>query len=122
MPARAIRPYAHDSAARRQRIDVQRSDDPIRKLYRTRAWNDPNGGTRIQVLKRDPFCKIAKLCVKRLGRPDFSNVVDHIIPADKYIAQNGGDQSYFFDMTNLQGICKADHDAKTAGECGFAGS
>lgn len=118
MPARAFRPYAHDAVLRRQRIDIERADDPIRKLYQTPAWRATSRAVRI----RDPFCKIAKLCVQRFGMPAFSAIADHVMPARRYIEQCGGDQSFFFDMANLQGICKADHDAKTAREVGFAGS
>jgi 5-methylcytosine-specific restriction endonuclease McrA len=50
-----------------------------------------------------------------------SAIADHIIAARKHIAQHGGDPSLFFDENNLQGVCKACHDAKTAKECGGAG-
>ena len=56
------------------------------------------------------MCKIAKLC----GGNAPSTDVDHIIKAAVYIAQHGGDWRRFFDRSNLQGACKADHTAKTA--------
>jgi hypothetical protein len=40
--------------------------------------------------------------------------------ARKYVDQHGGDESFFFDESNLQGECKPCHDATTARECGFA--
>jgi hypothetical protein len=56
------------------------------------------------------MCKIAKLC----GGNEPSTDVDHVIKAAVYIAQNGGDWRRFYDVSNLQGVCKADHTAKTA--------
>jgi hypothetical protein len=35
------------------------------------------------------------------------------VPAEKYVAQHDGDQRRFFDLSNLQGACHADHTAKT---------
>jgi 5-methylcytosine-specific restriction endonuclease McrA len=116
MPARALRPYAHDAASRRAVLDTRRAADPIRRLYKTKTWQWTSRSVRV----RDPFCKIG-LCVKRFGAPAASEVSDHIIPAREYIDQRGGDESAFFDESNLQGACKACHDAKTARECGFAG-
>ena len=116
MPTRAIRPYAHDPAQRREKIDRERANDSVRKLYKTPAWIQTSKAVRA----RDPLCRIAKLCVQRKGSPAPSAVADHVIPARQFIAQNGGDPRFFFDMNNLQGSCKADHDAKTAVEAGFA--
>lgn len=76
------------------------------KLYDSAQWRKR---TRPAVLRRDPICKIAELCQGRSPSTD----ADHVIPAEKYVAQHGGDQRYFFDMSNLQGSCKADHTAKT---------
>jgi hypothetical protein len=56
------------------------------------------------------MCKIAKLC----GGMAPSTDADHIVPAAKYIAQHHGDERFFFDMSNLQGACHADHTAKTS--------
>jgi 5-methylcytosine-specific restriction protein A len=61
------------------------------------------------VLARDPLCKIAKIC----GGTAASTDADHIVPAEQYVAQHGGDERYFFDVSNLQGACHADHTAKT---------
>src|SRR5258708_2691345 len=109
MPSRALRPYAHDPAVQRKKLDVQRADDPIRKLYKTASWRQ----TRILVLFRDPTCKTCKKVP--------STVADHIIAARKYVAQHGDDLGMFFDQNNLQGSCKPCHDAKTATEVGWAG-
>ena len=110
MPARAYRPYAADPVARRQRIDEERSDDPIRKLYHTPTWR----ATRAEVLARDPLCCE---CHQALA-----TIVHHIIGARKYMKLHGNDQATFFHLANLQGTCKRCHDSITASECGFAGA
>jgi hypothetical protein len=76
-------------------------------LYDSAQWRNR---TRPFVLARDPICKIAKLCEGNAASTD----VDHIIPAAEYVAQHGGDWSFFYDTNNLQGSCHADHTAKTA--------
>ena len=41
--------------------------------------------------------------------------VDHIIRAEVYIAQHGGDSGMFFDLdNNLRGVCHACHARKTS--------
>jgi 5-methylcytosine-specific restriction protein A len=112
MPARAFRPYAADPVAKRERFDAQRIDDPIRKLYQTKTWR----AVRRIVLARDPFCMIHPAD----GVPALSAIVHHVIAARKYVDQHGGDEGFFFDESNLQGVCKPCHDAHTAKECGFA--
>jgi 5-methylcytosine-specific restriction endonuclease McrA len=114
LPARAFRPYAVDQVAQRQQFDTSRIDDPIRKLYQTKLWRT----VRRVVLARDPFCS---LCPEIPDSPAqaLSTVVHHVIAARKHIAQHGGDVSYFYDESNLQGACKPCHDALTARECGF---
>lgn len=116
MPARAYRPYASNPTVQRENFDVQRANDPIRKLYKTATWR----ATRLVILFRDPVCK---LCHKAA-----STIADHA--ARTYMAQRhllsgsertAPDHSLFFDETNLQGVCKACHDVKTAKECGWAG-
>jgi 5-methylcytosine-specific restriction protein A len=113
MPARAYRPYAVDPAAQRVRFDNERrADDPIRKLYQTKLWR----AVRRIVLARDPFCALCSVDSAQA----LSTVVHHVIAARKWIEQHGGDESYFYDESNLQGACKPCHDAFTARECGFA--
>lgn len=118
MPARASRPYAFNRPLAQAKIDRERADDPIRKLYRTPTWR----ATRAAVIYRDQHCQKcgALICVN--GSPIRGAVADHVINAHKYVAQHGNDPSYFFDESNLQGICQPCHDAKTAKECGFARS
>jgi 5-methylcytosine-specific restriction protein A len=50
------------------------------------------------IIRRDPFCMIAKICVERTGRPAPSDTVDHIIAK----ANGGTDHD-----DNLQGACGA---------------
>ena len=64
------------------------------------------------ILARDPICTIADICKGRAA----STEVDHIIRAEIYIAQNGGDWSFFFDENNLRGACHSCHSAKTQRE------
>lgn len=125
MPTRAARPCPrpgcpnnHDCAdhSRKQQAkewkrqhDISRADDPFRKLYKTAAW----ARTRKAVLERDPLCRLARKCTERFGTAIASAVVDHIKPV-----RDGGDP---FDMSNLQGLCKACHDYKTATENGGLG-
>lgn len=79
----------------------------LRRLYDSVQWRKR---TQPFVLNRDPLCKIAKLC----GGNAPSTDADHIIPAAEYVDQHGGDYRYFYDTSNLQGACHADHTAKTA--------
>jgi 5-methylcytosine-specific restriction enzyme A len=112
LPARAFRPYAVDPVAKRERFDTQRANDPIRKLYQTKLWR----AVRRIVLARDPFCMVHPVDAV----PALSAIVHHVIAARKYVDQHGGDEAYFFDESNVQGVCKPCHDATTARECGFA--
>jgi len=107
MPYRApIAKAPHAATAARDRERHRRAGG-LRRLYDSAQWRKR---TQPAVLARDPICKIAKLC----GGNAPSTDADHIIPAVEYVAQNGGDQRFFFDMANLQGACHADHTAKTA--------
>ena len=79
---------------------------PMRKLYSTKRWE----ATRREVITSDPVCK---LCGMRA-----SQVAHHKIRAQVYAAR---DMEMFFDLSNLEGVCKSCHDAETAHEVGFAG-
>lgn len=65
-----------------------------RYLYNQAAWKN----LRQLVLHRDPICK---KCGRRA-----SAVADHI-------KDHKGDPKLFFDLNNLQGLCKPCHDEKT---------
>jgi 5-methylcytosine-specific restriction protein A len=95
---------AHAGIARL--YDKERLKDPIRKLFNTVRWH----WVRKAVLARDRICVICKSWA--------AGEADHLIPARKYIAQNGGDMNRFYDESNLQGLCKPCHSRKTATEDG----
>lgn len=86
-----------------------RREDGLKRLYDSWAWRGRRG-IRRQVLARDPFCQIGILCEGR----GFSVDVDHIVRAEVYIAQHGGDTQFFFDLDNLRGACHLDHSRKTS--------
>jgi 5-methylcytosine-specific restriction endonuclease McrA len=88
-------------------FDHYRSDDPIRKLYRTKRWKS----VRLTVLRRDILCQAC-------GH-QAATVVDHILLA-RLIVDTYGVEA-FFDLTRLQGLCAACHNSKTAVECGWSG-
>lgn len=75
-------------------------------LYSTKEW----ARVRRAVLDVQP------LCVECLanGRYEKAVVVDHIQP-------HKGDRQLFFDVSNLQSLCKSCHDRKTATEDGGFG-
>jgi 5-methylcytosine-specific restriction protein A len=68
---------------------------------------------RAQVLEEEPFCR----CDVHQGREDApaSTVVDHIIP-------HRGDEELKWRRSNLRGMAKRCHDAKTAREDGAFGN
>lgn len=90
----------------RDRLRARRSNG-LGRHYDSAQWRNR---TRPLILARDPLCKIAKLCEGH----DPSTDADHIIPAEQYVAQHGGDERWFYDENNLQGACHACHTAKTA--------
>jgi len=89
--------------------DRKRRSDPLRKLYNTARW----AAIRLIVLARDPLCMDGRVCECKA----LSTVVDHKMPARLWVC-NGGD---FFDESNLQGLCAACHNTKTAEEDGAFG-
>ena len=84
-----------------------KEDSPKRKvrdhhaLYGTSQWQR----MRQQVLARNPLC-----CrCQSYGYTEAAIDVDHIVAHD-------GDTSLFYDMRNLQGLCKRCHSWKTQRE------
>jgi 5-methylcytosine-specific restriction protein A len=73
-------------------------------LYNDGRWKHPTRGLRAAVLRRDPVCCECK------RQP--SNVADHII-------DHRGDLKLFWDINNLQGLCKECHDRKTGSQHGI---
>lgn len=82
-----------------------------RKLYRTRAWRE----TREAVFLRSPLCADPFKIHAPHGSVVAATECDHIVPSR---LRKVGD---FFDMDNLQGLCKACHDRKSRDEGSFKG-
>jgi len=98
--------YDNKTKERRKEFDRNRTNDPLRAFYRTAHWTR----TRAFVLARDPVCVACHVSA--------ASIADHITRASVYVS-SGGD---FYDLANLQGLCKSCHDSKTAKECGWAGA
>lgn len=62
---------------------------------------------------REGFLRKHPLCVMCQARGDLvpATIVDHKVP-------HKGDKALFWDRSNWQGLCKPDHDRKTATEDG----
>jgi 5-methylcytosine-specific restriction endonuclease McrA len=87
----------------------RRRQEELKRLYDSWRWRG-HRGTRRKILTRDPFCTIGILCDGRAR----STTVDHVIRAEVYIGEHGGDESFFYDHANLRGCCDACHSHKTA--------
>lgn len=87
--------------------ETARRTSGLKRLYDSAAWRIR---TRRFILARDPLCAIAVLCRGQAPSVD----IDHILRAESYIQQHGGDISYFFDPENLRGACHEDHARKTS--------
>jgi 5-methylcytosine-specific restriction enzyme A len=72
------------------------------RWYHWARWHHPIYGLRTKALERCPFC----LACAREGRIQAAVDVDHVIP-------HRGDPSRFWDLTNLEGLCKMHHSRKT---------
>jgi hypothetical protein len=92
--------------AAKAREAIRRSSG-LKSLYDSHQWRKV---TQPFIIRRDPICMIGFLCEGRA----WSAQVDHIVKAEIYIAQHGGDTRYFYDETNLQGVCAEDHTRKTS--------
>jgi 5-methylcytosine-specific restriction enzyme A len=81
-------------------LDTRRASAPVVERTRGRIWSR----IRQRALERDKF-----LCVhcRAQGRVTMAQVVDHITP----LSMGGRDN-----LENLQSLCKAHHDAKSARE------
>src|ERR1035437_933207 len=92
----------------RREQDAFRNRDSVRKLYKSAKWQV----TRRILLKRDILC-----C--SCGN-QASTQCDHIVSARTVLDELGLDE--FFNPQRCQGLCASCHSAKTAIECGWAGS
>jgi 5-methylcytosine-specific restriction protein A len=70
----------------------------VHAWYCSKRWQD----IRADVIRAEPFCK---LCIAR-GLRVLTVDVDHIRP-------HKGDPYLFWNLENLQGLCKACHSRKT---------
>jgi 5-methylcytosine-specific restriction protein A len=87
----------------RRKFDHQRE---WKKLYDRSRWRHPQYGLQAACLRRDPVC--------RKCHRNPSTVADHI-------KDHRGDERLFWDIGNLQGLCKGCHNAKTGSEHGGKG-
>ena len=93
---------ANNELDNRRTSDVERrKNDPLRSLYSEARWRH----TRATILYRDPLC----VCHGNHA----SVIVDHVVPAHRWVAEHHCDIESFYDIDNLQGMCKIGHDAKT---------
>jgi 5-methylcytosine-specific restriction protein A len=76
-------------------------DPKVKKLYNDRRWKS----MRAAQLAKDPWCRD---CLGR-GVHTPATEVDHV-------RSHHGDPGLFFDVNNLQSLCKMDHSKKTAEE------
>lgn len=89
--------------------NAKRREFGLKKFYDSKHWRKH---TVPVVLLEEPLCQIAVVCGGRAASTD----VDHIVRAEVYVAQYGGDPLRFYDRQNLRGACHADHSRKTAME------
>lgn len=88
----------HKKEARRL-YDRQRSRiQEYRKWYNTERWK----AVRKIVWNRNPLC----VECQKLGVVREATDIDHIVP-------HRGDYDLFWDIDNLQGLCKSCHSSKT---------
>jgi 5-methylcytosine-specific restriction protein A len=81
--------------------EAARSSEPGRQWYQTTRWQ----ALRLAVLNRQPLCVMCQYA----GRVTPATDVDHI-------ERHAGDSRRFWDMKNLQPLCRAHHIEKTKAE------
>ena len=79
----------------------RREHDPFHLLYKALRWI----ALAARVRREEPLCRA---CGFRATRD-----VDHIVPARQWVAAHNNDMESFYDRSNLQGLCKGCHSAKT---------
>ncbi len=94
-PATTLARFCEKHAAEEQRRYDRARGSAAKRGYGGKTWK----WTRRRILMRDPFCKAG------CGRA--STEADHVVPK----TDGGGDED-----SNLQGLCKPCHSAKTARE------
>lgn len=85
----------------RARLKQREQADSLRGLYRTKRWRD----LRLKILERDLYtCRQTGVILSGTYPAPNSAVVDHIKP-------HRGDEALFWDVENLQSVCKSWHDS-----------
>ena len=92
----------------------QRQRGALRKLYWRKLWRVT---MRNIVLTRDAQCTHIENGTRC---PRLATDIDHVIEAEQWVAQHGGEEMSFFDANNLRGLCHSHHSKRTALEQGFA--
>lgn len=100
----AIRPKLAAPKCEAKRTAYRRKINPWRGWYNLARWCAEPHGLRWQTLVRDMF--ICQMCGR--GEADTSKLVaDHIKP-------HRGDPKLFWDIDNLQCLCRSCHDSDKA--------
>ena len=97
--------HADQAHARAKEYDRERAGGLVRKLYFSKTWEHVRGN----VLARDG--QVCTAC-----HATGASEVDHVIPAEQWVASHGGELRSFFDEDNLTSLCKPCHSKKTARE------
>jgi 5-methylcytosine-specific restriction enzyme A len=87
-----------EHAARPANPAARVASDRVHGWYKTVAWRRLRG----LVLRDNPFCRT---CLER-GRRVVAEEIDHI-------RRHNGDPVLFWDVSNLQGLCRSCHGRKT---------
>lgn len=74
------------------------------KWYYQAKWVHPVWGLRAQVLADNPWC----VSCQQRGLLVVATDIDHVIP-------HRGDPEWFWNLGNLQGLCRGCHTRKTRG-------
>jgi predicted Zn-ribbon and HTH transcriptional regulator len=90
---------------------ARKADDEFRHLSDRKLWRVH---VRPAVLRRCGY-----ICERRINGTRCTNPADHVhhqIAAVLYIEQHGGDEDFYFDESNLRGVCSSCHTWLTAQE------
>jgi 5-methylcytosine-specific restriction enzyme A len=98
--------YLSSEARERVRDKVRRNrPDSLRHLYNTKRWRCPKTGMRRLVLDRDEHaCQMCGCLLIGSKHAPNSPIVDHKKP-------HRGNLALFWDIENLQALCKSCHDS-----------
>jgi len=88
-------------AAANREYDESRRDKEMRRFYNSPGWRR----VRLLKLQQNPVCEE---CFRQ-GRVTGAVIADHILPAREYASKR-------LDVDNLQSLCRACHNKKTAAD------